>query len=364
MPALLTSTSTGPSWAAIACTIVATAALSDTSAPTAMARRPAARIGFGHGARLVRAFAIVHRDIGAGFGECQRDGTADAARPAGDQGDTVGQVRNYGHASISSHSATIEAGVRNNLVVQRGVLLSSNKAVALTIRQQTRVAPCRRLRQPAKGLTVDAMATPAPRVMAGLDVQFGIKRGHDARRSEAAAPCPLSAARPAGPAGSRGTPRRASNCAAPPDRRRTRPPSGAFSSGSTRTRSCVSGVMKSGTAPMPSPERIASSTACGLFTSSNARRGLPGRRPASASQLMSRHRRVVVAEQDQPVRVEVLGALRHAVLLQVFGRGADLPLDRHQVALHQVGLLRRVHADRHVGLAHRQVEVGSRPAAA
>ena len=37
----------------------------------------------------------------------------------------------------------------------------------------------------------------------------------------------------------------------------------------------------------PRPDWIASSIACRLFTSSSARRGLPGRRPTSASQLMS-----------------------------------------------------------------------------
>jgi hypothetical protein len=34
------------------------------------------------------------------------------------------------------------------------------------------------------------------------------------------------------------------------------------------------------------------------------------------------------------------------------------------MALHQVGLLRRMHADRHVRLAHRQVQFAHRPAAA
>ena len=67
---------------------------------------------------------------------------------------------------------------------------------------------------------------------------------------------------------------------------------------------------------------------------------------------------MVVAEQDQPVGVQILRPLRHAVLLQIFGRGADMPLHRHQVPLHQVGLLRRVHADRHIRLAHRQIEFG------
>ena len=34
-----------------------------------------------------------------------------------------------------------------------------------------------------------------------------------------------------------------------------------------------------------------------------------------------------------------------------------MPLQRHQVTLHQIGLLRRMHADRHVRLAHRQIEL-------
>ena len=33
-----------------------------------------------------------------------------------------------------------------------------------------------------------------------------------------------------------------------------------------------------------------------------------------------------------------------------------MPLHRHQMPLHQIGLLRRMHADRHVGLPHRQIK--------
>ena len=70
------------------------------------------------------------------------------------------------------------------------------------------------------------------------------------------------------------------------------------------------------------------------------------------------HRRVVLAEQHQFVGVQILGALWDTVLLQVFRRGDDMPLHCHQVALHEVGLLWRMHADRNVGFSHGQIQFG------
>jgi hypothetical protein len=57
------------------------------------------------------------------------------------------------------------------------------------------------------------------------------------------------------------------------------------------------------------------------------------------------------------VAVEVLRRLRHAVLLDVAGRSVDLEPKRQQVALDELGLARRRHADGHVGLAHAEVEL-------
>ena len=55
--------------------------------------------------------------------------------------------------------------------------------------------------------------------------------------------------------------------------------------------------------------------------------------------------------------VEVLRALRHAEALEVAGRGADVPAHVEEMALHQLGLSGRVHADGDVGLAHGEVEL-------
>ena len=70
-----------------------------------------------------------------------------------------------------------------------------------------------------------------------------------------------------------------------------------------------------------------------------------------------REGRAIVAEQDQRVVVQLLRPGRGAALGEVLLGCDDVPLQRHQVALHQVRLLRRVHADRHVRLPHRQVQI-------
>ena len=77
-----------------------------------MARRPMALIALGDGVRLGGAFAVIDRDVGARFGERQRDGRADAAGGAGDEGDAVGQVEGHGAASLLSRHITVaETGI-------------------------------------------------------------------------------------------------------------------------------------------------------------------------------------------------------------------------------------------------------------
>ena len=57
------------------------------------------------------------------------------------------------------------------------------------------------------------------------------------------------------------------------------------------------------------------------------------------------------------MRVEVVERARRAEALDVFRRAIGVEADREQLALDQVRLGRLAGADRHVGLAHRQVEV-------
>src|SRR5690348_10939667 len=66
----------------------------------------------------------------------------------------------------------------------------------------------------------------------------------------------------------------------------------------------------------------------------------------------------VFAEDDETVLVEILGLLRHAVLFYVFRRRIDMGWHADEVTLNQIRLTRRRHANRHVGFAHRQVELG------
>ena len=56
--------------------------------------------------------------------------------------------------------------------------------------------------------------------------------------------------------------------------------------------------------------------------------------------------------------VEVLGLLRHAVLLYVVGGGIEMHLDTDEVTLDQIRLPGRRHANRDIGFAHRQIELG------
>ena len=64
------------------------------------------------------------------------------------------------------------------------------------------------------------------------------------------------------------------------------------------------------------------------------------------------------AVNDDAVLIELFRPLRRAVLFQIIGRGVSVVAHRHQMALHQIGLARRCHADRDIGLAHRQIELG------
>ena len=54
--------------------------------------------------------------------------------------------------------------------------------------------------------------------------------------------------------------------------------------------------------------------------------------------------------------VQILGALRRSVLFDVIGRTVDMHLDADQMALDEIRLARRRHANRDIGLAHRQIE--------
>src|SRR3984893_1705296 len=56
------------------------------------------------------------------------------------------------------------------------------------------------------------------------------------------------------------------------------------------------------------------------------------------------------------MRIEVVESTRRAEALDVFRRTIGMEADREQLALNKVGLGRLAGADRHVGLAHRQVE--------
>ena len=54
----------------------------------------------GHGLRLVGSAAVVHRHVGAGLGQHQRDRLADTARGAGHQCDASGQIGNERHSGL------------------------------------------------------------------------------------------------------------------------------------------------------------------------------------------------------------------------------------------------------------------------
>ena len=64
-----------------------------------------------------------------------------------------------------------------------------------------------------------------------------------------------------------------------------------------------------------------------------------------------------VAEGDQLVLVQILDGRRRARLGEILRRRADMPFDLEQMALDEVRLLGWMHANRHIRLAHRQVQV-------
>ena len=67
--------------------------------------------------------------------------------------------------------------------------------------------------------------------------------------------------------------------------------------------------------------------------------------------------RLVAAQADDAVTVEILHALRLAEALEISMRGIGMVLDREQAALDQIGLSRTPQPDRDVGLAHGKVEL-------
>ena len=74
--------------------------------------------------------------------------------------------------------------------------------------------------------------------------------------------------------------------------------------------------------------------------------------PAGVLQI-GRH---LAAEHQQMMLVEVLVGARRAEALEIFRRRIGVEMHRKQLALDQVRLGRLAQADRHVGLAHREVE--------
>jgi hypothetical protein len=59
---------------------------------------------------------------------------------------------------------------------------------------------------------------------------------------------------------------------------------------------------------------------------------------------------------DHPVTAQIGRAQRRAGFGQIAARGEQAHIDPHQLAADQIGLAWLLHADRHIGFAHRQVE--------
>ena len=101
MPALLTRMSMRPSSLATRSTMAATAALSVTSAVTAIALTPQRPEVGGRGGRLCLV-APDHRDIGAGFRQPPRHAEPDAAIAAGDDSHLAGEIEEFWFMDIPS----------------------------------------------------------------------------------------------------------------------------------------------------------------------------------------------------------------------------------------------------------------------
>ena len=86
MPALLTNMSTVPSVSVTSATIRSTSSVFETSACTAIALRPSARISAQTFARQ-HWYAKVDRHVAAGAGQSDATRRANATAPAGDKGD-------------------------------------------------------------------------------------------------------------------------------------------------------------------------------------------------------------------------------------------------------------------------------------
>ena len=97
MPALFTSTSTGPSARSTSAIIRATSAAWDTSARTATALPPVVANRLHDALRRRALLKVVYSNRRARFGQRNRDGPADAPRTAGHQGHAFAQI---GHSPL------------------------------------------------------------------------------------------------------------------------------------------------------------------------------------------------------------------------------------------------------------------------
>ena len=57
------------------------------------------------------------------------------------------------------------------------------------------------------------------------------------------------------------------------------------------------------------------------------------------------------------VLIEIIEALRQALAPHVFGRSIEMVMHGEELALDEIGLDRPAQADRHVGLAHGEIEL-------
>ena len=100
MPALLTRTSTRPNSSIAASTSAWHDSGSATSVATVSARRPAASTSAAVSREPVDPAGAEH-DVGAGLGEGLREGDAEPAGGAGDDGDLAVEAEQVGHQSVA-----------------------------------------------------------------------------------------------------------------------------------------------------------------------------------------------------------------------------------------------------------------------
>src|SRR5579872_1815537 len=65
----------------------------------------------------------------------------------------------------------------------------------------------------------------------------------------------------------------------------------------------------------------------------------------------------IPAIDDEAMFIEIFELLRRAVFLEIVGGGIDQDPHRQEMALDEIGLTRRRHADRDIGLAHGKIEL-------